>query len=194
MQRHTALAAAALLSAAASPGLRAQEPVDTALPAVMPLPDVVNVESVGVVQTGAVTGSPVMHADVTVRGDSTPDTASVNSVTDLLVTRVPGMTVTRVSGNPGEPSRLRLRGKSNADSTNPVVIVDGVRVYSKQPSSKPGKGQSSSPLDKINPNDIETIEVFKGPSATALYGPDAAGGVIVVTTKAYAKSHARKSK
>lgn len=76
-------------------------------------------------------------------------------------------------------------------SNDPVVIVDGIRVNSAQTENsanlaadKQGTDQLvSSPLDAIDPNSIETVEVFKGPSAVALYGTDAVNGVIVVTTK-----------
>ena len=139
--------------------------------------------------------------------DSIMRVAPISSVTDLLETRVPGLTVMHSSGTPGDPSRLRLRGASSVTEGNdPIVIVDGIRVYASQSdtrnnnlapsavggSSLAGNGVSvgpgpayaaPSPLDQIDPNSIETIEVFKGPSAAALYGSDAANGVIVVTTK-----------
>src|SRR5690606_13800081 len=119
--------------------------------------------------------------------------------------RVPGLVVQRTSGAPGDPSRLRLRGVSSVYRSNdPIVIVDGVRVYYNQSDSLGGNltgggfnntlvgtGAVSnstpisalSPLDQIDPHSIQTIEVMKGPSAATLYGPDAANGVIVITTK-----------
>ena len=110
---------------------------------------------------------------------------------------MPGLTVVHSSGVPGDPSRLRLRGVSSPTLNNdPIIIVNGVRVYSNQsdprnnnlaPAQTGGAGvggyAAPSPLDQIDPNSIETIEVFKGPSASALYGSDAANGVIVITTK-----------
>ena len=146
--------------------------------------------------------------------DSIMQTAPVNTVTDLLESRVPGLTVTHSSGEPGAPSRLRLRGIGSITGNNdPIIIVDGVRVYSNQSDPRnnnlaPGSTHladygstdvqyqptqsgyiygtnfaAPSPIDQIDPNNIETIEVFKGPSAAALYGSDAASGVIVITTK-----------
>ncbi|HXC25794.1 MAG TPA: TonB-dependent receptor plug domain-containing protein [Gemmatimonadaceae bacterium] len=134
--------------------------------------------------------------------DSIMQVAPVMSVTDLLETRVPGLTVLHSSGTPGDPSRLRLRGASTIYGNNdPIVIVDGVRVYASQSDPRndnlaPNKNQgvsspvngisayaAPSPLDQIDPSSIETIEVMKGPSASALYGSDAANGVIVITTK-----------
>ncbi|HXC24981.1 MAG TPA: TonB-dependent receptor plug domain-containing protein, partial [Gemmatimonadaceae bacterium] len=139
----------------------------------------------------------------TLNVDSIQQVAPITSVTDLLETRVPGLTVLHSSGTPGDPSRLRLRGASSVYGNNdPIVIVDGIRVYASQsdprnnnlaPTStnittgSPVNGISAyaapSPLDQIDPSSIETIEVLKGPSASALYGSDAADGVIVITTK-----------
>jgi TonB-dependent SusC/RagA subfamily outer membrane receptor len=145
----------------------------------------------------------------TLNVDSIQQVAPITSVTDLLEARVPGLTVLRSSGAPGDPARLRLRGASSITGNNdPIVIVDGVRVYAAQSdprnsnlagsvagNSMPQSGilgglpvgvnnyASPSPLDQIDPNSIETIEVLKGPSASALYGSDAANGVIIITTK-----------
>lgn len=141
--------------------------------------------------------------DITiVNADSVMKVAPVRTVTDLLETRVPGLTVERTSGVPGAPSRLRLRGigggllpDGQGASNDPIVIVDGIRVYANQSSVRDGNlapGATNYPatnyappsaIDQIDPNSIQTIEVFKGPSASALYGSDAANGVIVITTK-----------
>jgi TonB-linked SusC/RagA family outer membrane protein len=128
--------------------------------------------------------------DITVlNADSIVATQPVTSVTDLLEGRVPGLTVQRTSGAPGDPARLRLRGTSSVFTNNdPIVVVDGVRVYSAQSDQRSANLASSeyaapSPLDYMDPHSIETIEVLKGPSAATLYGADAANGVIVITTK-----------
>lgn len=147
--------------------------------------------------------------DITViNADSVMRVAPVTSVTDLLATRVPGLTVQHTSGVPGAPSRIRLRGVGGGlvpgaenTSNDPIVIVDGVRIYARQSTTRdqnlaPSKGVNpgqfdvvpsfapASALDQIDPNSIETIEVFKGPSATSQWGSDAGNGVIVITTKA----------
>ncbi len=143
----------------------------------------------------------------TINVDSVLRTAPVSTVTDLLETRVPGLTVLRTSGVPGAPSRIRLRGfgggllsgQEGAPTNDPIVIVDGIRINASQSgvsdqnlASGPAVGRmgtysSSFPppsaIDQIDPNSIERIEVLKGPSAAALYGSDAANGVIVITTK-----------
>lgn len=139
----------------------------------------------------------------TLNVDSVRQTAPITSVTDLLESRVPGLTVLHSSGTPGDPSRIRIRGASSINGNNdPIVIIDGIRVYSAQSDPRTanlaGSAVSStssaaqgrlvnyaapSPLDQIDPSSIETIEVLKGPSASSLYGSDAANGVIVITTK-----------
>ncbi len=155
-------------------------------------------------------GNDVTSIDV----DSVMKTAPITSVTDLLDGRVPGLTVTRSSGLPGAPSRLRLRGigggltpnLEGAPTNDPIVIVDGIRIYASQSgvgdqTLTQGKGQKGrgystdfpppSPIDQIDVNAIERVDVYKGPSATAMYGSDAANGVIVVTTKKGAPGSAR---
>jgi TonB-linked SusC/RagA family outer membrane protein len=128
--------------------------------------------------------------DITViNADSIARTQPVSSVTDLLEGRVPGLVIQRTSGAPGDPSRLRLRGTSSVNTNNdPIVIVDGIRVYAAQSDARNrnlarGNFATPSPLDEIDPHSIETIEVLKGPSAATMYGTDAANGVIVITTK-----------
>lgn len=136
----------------------------------------------------------------TIRADSVLQTAPIRNLTDLLENRVPGLTVQHTSGAPGDPARLRLRGLGSAMRSNdPVVVVDGVRLYAVQADQRSGNLANAgidfafpdrnpdmpapSPLDQIDPNTIEKVEVFKGPSAATLYGADAANGVIVITTK-----------
>ena len=130
----------------------------------------------------------------TVNVDSVRAIAPISSLTDLLETRVPGLTVLHSSGVPGDPSRLRLRGAGSIERNNdPIVIVDGIRVYASQSDPRNANLAQSygggnafnapSPLDQIDPSSIATIEVLKGPSASAIYGSDAASGVIIITTK-----------
>ncbi len=137
------------------------------------------------------------NAITTIHADSLLRNAPVQNLTDLLQGRVPGLTVQHTSGAPGDPARLRLRGLGSVlRSNDPIVIVDGVRVYAAQSQARSGNltnvfrnpnadafVAAPSPLDQIDPNIIEKVEVFKGPSAATLYGADAANGVIVITTK-----------
>lgn len=106
-------------------------------------------------------------------------TNPVNTVSDLLSTRVPGLYVARTSGEPGADSRIRIRGVSSINASNePILILDGVRIR-----SEVNEAGGSSPIDQIDVNSIQTVEVLKGPSAVALYGSEAANGVIVLTSK-----------
>lgn len=126
--------------------------------------------------------------------------APARTVTDIIrQAHVPGVHVVTASGEPGAPSRVRIRGISSiTQNTDPVVIVDGIWISSDM-SSQNIRNQAMDPssagiygikdrytptgLDQIDPNSIETIEIIKGPSAATLYGPEAANGVIIVTTK-----------
>lgn len=121
------------------------------------------------------------------------------SVSDMLrYAQVPGVQVQTASGEIGAPTRILMRGiGSISQTTDPAVIVDGVWVSSDMSSEnvknkatasavENGRGRtrySSNPLDAIDPSNIESIEIIRGPSAASLYGQEAANGVIVVTTK-----------
>ncbi len=109
----------------------------------------------------------------------TPDLSSV------LNGRVAGVTVIQNDGVAGSGSRIRIRGISSASLSNdPLLYVDGVRVAERGAAlSIYAGGGSPSFLNDINPEEIENIEIVKGPSAATLYGTQAANGVIRITTK-----------
>jgi TonB-linked SusC/RagA family outer membrane protein len=111
--------------------------------------------------------------------------APVTNMAQLLQGRVAGTTVLQSSGTTGTASRIRIRGNNSISLSNaPLLIVDGVRAESGEGSLGFGVGgQTVSRLDDINPEDIESIEILKGPAASALYGTAAANGVIQVVTK-----------
>lgn len=109
----------------------------------------------------------------------------VQTFSDLLQGRSAGTVVLQSSGTTGSGSRIRIRGSNSLSLSNaPLLVIDGVRVE-----SDPGDlgfgvgGQNISRLDDLNPENIESIEVLKGPAASALYGTAAANGVIQVTTR-----------
>ena len=108
----------------------------------------------------------------------------VSNLSQVLAGRAAGVNVV-ASGEPGVGSRIRIRGQSSISLSNePVVIIDGVRVAANSGSAAIGVGgQTPSRLDDINPEEIESIEIVKGPSAATLYGTEAAAGVINITTK-----------
>ena len=114
------------------------------------------------------------------------EAAPVNAA-DLLNSRVPGVEVMQSGGTTGTGSRIRIRGATSLSLRNePIIVVDGVRVDN-VPNADGGLGaaggQAPSRLNDLNPEDWESVEVVKGPSAAALYGTDAANGVIQIRTK-----------
>ena len=123
----------------------------------------------------------------------TVNMANVSTFSDVLSSRAPGVVVQTASGETGSGSRIRIRGSNSISLSNdPLLIVDGIRVDNNSQSTALGTGgQQPSRFNDINPEDIENIEVIKGPAAAALYGTAAANGVIQVTTK---KGRAGKTK
>lgn len=108
----------------------------------------------------------------------------ITNITDLLNAKAPGVQV--LGGTmTGTGQRIRIRGTNSLSLDNaPIFIIDGIRMESATGSSSIGIGGSSpSRLSDIDPNQIENIEIIKGPSASTLYGTDAANGVIVISTK-----------
>lgn len=120
----------------------------------------------------------------TVNAADVVDRGVVSSVTDVLTARVPGVQVTSSSGSSGTSQQIRIRGASSISLSNePLVFIDGVRANSSAQSLAGVGGQANSRLFDINPEDIESIEVVKGPAAATLYGADASSGVIQIITK-----------
>jgi TonB-dependent starch-binding outer membrane protein SusC len=132
-------------------------------------------------------GNAITQLDVS---DITSKT-TLMTVSDVLQGRTPGVAVMSSSGTPGTSSEITIRGYGSFTNNRPVVLIDGVRmdtddIGSFNPSgagTSGFSGQRTSALDMINPNDIESVEVIKGPAASTLYGADAAGGVIQIITK-----------
>ena len=95
-----------------------------------------------------------------------------------------GVQINSQSGTPGEGIIVRVRGSSSINASNdPLYIVDGVFVNNDKMSTLDLGGKQTSPIADINPNDIESIEILKDASATAIYGSRGANGVVIVTTK-----------
>ena len=116
---------------------------------------------------------------------------TLTNVSEVLQARAPGVVVMAGSGTPGTGSDITIRGYGSLTTNRPVVYIDGVRMDTENlgnwgPSgagTTQFSGQTTSALDQINPQDIESIEVIRGPAASTLYGADAAGGVIQIITK-----------
>ncbi len=106
------------------------------------------------------------------------------TVTSLLQGRAPGVTILQGAGSVGTASTIKIRGNTSINLNNtPLIYVDGVRVSNSNASGPGVGGQAASRLDDLNLDDIESIEIAKGPSAATLYGTEAAAGVIRITTK-----------
>lgn len=107
-----------------------------------------------------------------------------SGVAELLQSSTPGLTLVPGSGTAGTASNIRLRGAGSITArTQPIIYIDGVRVSSASLGNFDVFGQETSGLDLIDANDIESIEVIKGPAASTLYGAEAAAGVIQIITK-----------
>ncbi|MGZ8457605.1 MAG: TonB-dependent receptor domain-containing protein, partial [Gemmatirosa sp.] len=112
------------------------------------------------------------------------NTRSVANVGDLLTARAAGVQVLPGTQT-GAGTRVRIRGTSSLSlSNNPIYVIDGIRMESSTGSSTLSVGGTTpSRVGDLNPEEIASIEIVKGPSAATLYGTDAANGVIVITTK-----------
>lgn len=98
--------------------------------------------------------------------------------------RVSGLMITSSNGMPGSSFQVRIRGENSMKQGNdPLYIIDGVPFISSPLNNFDGANGSQSPLNSINPNDIENISVLKDADATAIYGSRGANGVILITTK-----------
>ncbi len=111
--------------------------------------------------------------------------APVTDMTDALNARMPGVQVLPSSGTTGAGTRIRIRGSGSLSLSNePVMYIDGVRVDNNASSNTIGVGgQVPSRINDLDPEEIESVEVISGPAAAALYGTDAANGIINVRTK-----------
>lgn len=122
------------------------------------------------------------------------------NVSNMLTGRLAGVTVSGGTGNSGGGAAIRLRGSTSVALTNqPLIFIDGVRTRSDEyprngiftGTTQRGANAYGSPLNDINPDDIERIEVVKGAAAATLYGTDAAAGVIQIFTKRGAQGAAK---
>lgn len=102
----------------------------------------------------------------------------VTNVAQGLQARISGVQINQNSGSPGGNISVRVRGTNSINgNSEPLYVVDGIQI------SNGGGINDVSPLSTINPNDIESVEVLKDASASAIYGARAANGVVLITTK-----------
>ncbi|MCC6931202.1 MAG: SusC/RagA family TonB-linked outer membrane protein [Gemmatimonadaceae bacterium] len=109
--------------------------------------------------------------------------APIRNVGEVLQSRIPGVAVSSNSGVLGTAKTIRIRGASSVNLSNqPLLFIDGVRI-NEGPINGNVSGQSYDRMNDLNPDEIESIEVVKGPAAATLYGADASAGVIQIITK-----------
>ena len=128
-------------------------------------------------------GNDVGNLDMVAAQRATPS----KSVQEALSTAVPGLQIQRASGQLGTGGVTRIRGVSSLSlSSEPIIFIDGVRADNTPGSNSigfAGGGDTPSRINDVDPGDIESIQVLKGPSAATLYGTEASNGVIQITTR-----------
>ena len=124
------------------------------------------------------------YASSTVTGENVSESGEAN-VLNALSGKSSGVRISRNSGDPGAGSYIQIRGLSSITrNSQPLIVVDGVPISNDvRGNSDRGGVSQESRLNDINPNDIETLTILKGASAAALWGTQALGGVINITTK-----------
>jgi TonB-linked SusC/RagA family outer membrane protein len=122
-------------------------------------------ESIGTVNTKEIQQLPVASPDAALQG------------------RVSGVQITNVSGAPGSPVAIRIRGVGTVGNTAPLFVIDGVPITTSLVNDRFDTSPNTNIFSSLNPADIESISVLKDASAAAVYGVRAANGVILITTK-----------
>lgn len=134
-------------------------------------------DAVVVIGYGSVKKSDLSGSVVAIKAEEM-NKGAVTSPQELMMGKVPGMSVAQGDGGPGSGSTIRIRSGSSLNASNdPLIVIDGIPVSN---DAAPGTPNA---LSTINPNDIETFTVLKDASATAIYGSRASNGVIIITTK-----------
>lgn len=146
-----------------------------------------NLNEVVVVGYGIMKKSDITGAVASVSEEDFRNTANT-SVDQMIQGRVAGLRISQTSGQPGAGTSVRIRGNSSLNGSNePLYVIDGMPISNSSGLSGAGSNVPTNaepnPLNAINPNDIESIEVLKDASATAIYGARASNGVILITTK-----------
>ncbi len=134
-------------------------------------------KEVVVIGYGAVKKSDLTGSVTALRPDA-KNKGVVVSAQDMLNGKVAGVSVTSGDGAPGGSATIRIRGGSSLNaSNNPLIVIDGIAMDNN------GISGVSNPLSLVNPQDIESFNVLKDASATAIYGSRGSNGVIIITTK-----------
>lgn len=165
-------------------GYKSQDLVISKSPIVIELfPSIEDLDEVVVVGYGVQRKKDLVGSVSKVSGKSIEDIQSTG-VDQLLQGQAAGVMVSANSSVPGTGIFLRVRGSTSINASNdPLYVVDGVFINNTSLQTIGTGGQITSPLADINPSDIESIEVLKDASATAIYGARGANGVVLITTK-----------
>ncbi|HWN17577.1 MAG TPA: SusC/RagA family TonB-linked outer membrane protein [Gemmatimonadales bacterium] len=129
----------------------------------------------------------------TIDASKVAEEAPITEFGSLLTGRAAGVQVLKSSGATGTGTKIRIRGSNSVSLSNePLYYIDGVRMDATSDGYAYNiGGQSTSRINDLNPDDIENIEIVKGPSAATLYGIQAANGVVLITTRKGAAGRAR---
>lgn len=112
------------------------------------------------------------------------DERPITRVDQALVGQMAGVTVKQTTGAPGKAFSIQVRGSGSISGGNePLYVIDGFPLSVNSSNTTNGSFSTGNPLDNINPNDIETIQVLKDAAAAAIYGSRASNGVVLITTK-----------
>ncbi len=143
-------------------------------------PDITALEEIVVIGYGEVKRSDLTGSISSIKGEDIKKSHST-TIDQALQGRIPGLVVQQVSGQPGGAVSMQVRGTSTFGNGQPLYVIDGVIIGGG--TGAPGWDTKTNPMAGINPSEIESIDVLKDASATAIYGSQATNGVIVITTK-----------
>ncbi|RGQ80315.1 SusC/RagA family TonB-linked outer membrane protein [Phocaeicola dorei] len=158
-------------------GYRSQEAQAAASMNIILKDDTELLDEVVVIGYGSVKKDDLSGSVVAIKAEEM-NKGAVTSPQELIIGKVPGLSVSQGDGAPGAGSTIRIRGGASLNASNdPLIVIDGIPVSN---DAAPGTPNA---LATINPNDIETFTVLKDASATAIYGSRASNGVIIIQTK-----------
>ncbi len=151
--------------------------------------ETIGIEEVVAIGYGTVKKSDLTGSVVSVGADKLKDRSFGNAL-QAISGQVSGVQITQTQGAPGMAPSIKVRGASSINAgTTPLYVIDGIPLEDNTIRSGDGSSSSSNmdfnrnPLNFINPNDIESIEVLKDASSAAIYGSRGANGVVIITTK-----------
>ena len=147
--------------------------------------DAIGLDEVVAIGYGTMKRSDITGAVTSVKGDELESTPS-NTFVQSLQGRAAGVDIKAASNAPGGGIRIRIRGSNSINaSSEPLYVIDGYPIDNNNvtPEGAGNNALPSDPLSSISPNEIESVEILKDASATAIYGSRGANGVVLITTK-----------